>query len=561
MKKAINQSLLTFILNGISILALVFMVLSLLSYSYANKELQQASEDRFELTYNANRFMNGSAYLTNEVRAFAATGIQEHYDNYWNEVNHLKNLDIGVAAMQEIGITPEEQAMIDEMSSLSNELVPLEDEAMKNVQAGKREEAIAYVYGTDYNTSIAKINSLKEQFLTGLDARAKEEVDNLSKKTEIISTAIFAAVLVVGIMQLFSMIFIRKKVLRPVIAVKKQMGEISQGNLSAEFSLESNTSEIGMLVESIHETKRELKKYIHDIDSKLSQMAHGKMDLEVGNDYRGEFLPIQKAMHQIVDSLNRALLGINYTAGQVSEESKRMASDAEVLSSGAVEQASAVEELSASIQELAGQVDRTSSDAEDARRCSTDAAKQLDICNQKMADLTGAMEEISKASQQIGGIIKTIEDISFQTNLLALNAAVEAARAGEAGKGFAVVADEVKNLANKSSDSAKDITELIENSIMLIQHGSSLSEDTTEALSIGVLGARKSTDLMERIADSASQQSRSLQQLTLGMEQISGVVQTNAATAEKSAISAKDLYNQAEELKTAIQQFQLRGQA
>ena len=137
MKKAINQSLLTFILNGVSICALIFMVLSLLSYSYANKELQQASEDRFELTYNANRFMNGSAYLTNEVRAFAATGDQEHYDNYWNEVNNLKNRDIGVAAMQEIGITPEEQTMIDDMSSLSNELVPLEDEAMKNVQAGK----------------------------------------------------------------------------------------------------------------------------------------------------------------------------------------------------------------------------------------------------------------------------------------------------------------------------------------------------------------------------------------------------------------------------------------
>ena len=231
MKKAINQSLLTFILNGVSICALIFMVLSLLSYSYANKELQQASEDRFELTYNANRFMNGSAYLTNEVRAFAATGDQEHYDNYWNEVNNLKNRDIGVAAMQEIGITPEEQTMIDDMSSLSNELVPLEDEAMKNVQAGKREEAIDYVYGTDYKTSIEKINSLKEQFLTRLDARAKEEVDTLSRRTEIISTAIFIAVLVVGIMQLCSMIFIRKRVLRPVITVKKQMGEISQGNL------------------------------------------------------------------------------------------------------------------------------------------------------------------------------------------------------------------------------------------------------------------------------------------------------------------------------------------
>jgi len=558
MKKAINQSLLTFILNGVSICALIFMVLSLLSYSYANKELQQASEDRFELTYNANRFMNGSAYLTNEVRAFAATGDQEHYDNYWNEVNNLKNRDIGVAAMQEIGITPEEQTMIDDMSSLSNELVPLEDEAMKNVQAGKREEAIDYVYGTDYKTSIEKINSLKEQFLTRLDARAKEEVDTLSRRTEIISTAIFIAVLVVGIMQLCSMIFIRKRVLRPVITVKKQMGEISQGNLSAEFALQSDTSEIGMLVESIHETKRELKKYIHDIDSKLNQMANGKMDLEIGNDYRGEFLPIQKAMHQIVDSLNNALSRINDTAGQVSEESKRMASDAEVLSSGAVEQASAVEELSASIQELAGQVDSTSADADNARKSSTDAANQLEICNQKMGDLTKAMDEISNASQQIGGIIKTIEDISFQANLLALNAAVEAARAGEAGKGFAVVAEEVKSLANKSSDSAQNITELIENSIMLIQQGSSLSKDTTEALAVGVMGARKSTDLMERIADSALQQSQSLQQLTLGMEQISGVVQTNASTAEKSAMSAKELYSQAEELKVSIQQFKLR---
>ncbi len=557
-KKAINQSLLTFILNGVSICALIFMVLSLLSYSYANQELQQASEDRFELTYNANRFMNGSAYLTNEVRAFAATGDQEHYDNYWNEVNNLKNRDIGVAAMQEIGITPEEQEMIDDMSSLSNELVPLEDEAMKNVQEGKREEAIDYVYGTDYKTSIEKINSLKEQFLTRLDARAKEEVDTLSRRTEIISTAIFIAVLIVGIMQLCSMIFIRKRVLRPVITVKKQMGEISQGNLSAEFALQSDTSEIGMLVESIHETKRELKKYIHDIDSKLNQMANGKMDLEIGNDYRGEFLPIQKAMHQIVDSLNNALSRINDTAGQVSEESKRMASDAEVLSSGAVEQASAVEELSASIQELAGQVDRTSADADNARKSSIDAANQLEICNQKMGDLTKAMDEISNASQQIGGIIKTIEDISFQTNLLALNAAVEAARAGEAGKGFAVVAEEVKSLANKSSDSAQNITELIENSIMLIQQGSSLSKDTTEALAVGVMGARKSTDLMERIADSALQQSQSLQQLTLGMEQISGVVQTNASTAEKSAMSAKELYSQAEELKVSIQQFKLR---
>ncbi len=558
MKKSIIQSMLSFILNGISILALLFLLFSLLSYSSISTRLDKASEDRFALTYNANRFMDGSAYLTNEVRAFASTGQQEHYDNYWEEVNDLKNRDKGVAAMQEIGITSEEQKMIDDMSGLSNTLVPLEDEAMKNVQAGKMQEALDYVYGAEYSSSIAQINALKEQFLDALDTRTQAQVETLGRQSKFIRNTMVAALAVVAFIQLLIMAITKFRVLRPVIAVRDQMGEISKGNLSAAFPLQPNTSEIGMLVESIHETKRELKKYIHDIDSKLSEMAEGNMDLEIGDDYRGEFLPIQNAMRQIVDSLNTALSRINMAAELVSEESRRMASDAQILSSGAVAQASAVQELSASIQELSAQVDRTSSDADTAQKCSTEAATLLLASNEKMGDLTAAMEDISNASQEIGGIIKTIEDISFQTNILALNAAVEAARAGEAGKGFAVVAEEVQTLANKSSASAKDITELIENSIRMIRQGTSLTAETTSALADVVVGAKQATELIEEIAGSANQQSQALHQLKEGMEQIAGVVQTNASTAEKSAASARELQNQSEELKVSVHRFRLR---
>ncbi|MEY8391316.1 methyl-accepting chemotaxis protein [Lachnospiraceae bacterium] len=558
MKKSIKQSTLMYILNGISIISLLFLIYSLLSFTSVNRQLNEASEDRFMLTYNANRFMNGSAYLTNEVRAFASTGQQEHFDNYWNEVDNLKNRDKGVAAMQEIGITDEEQAMIDDMSALSNNLVPLEDEAMKKVQAGNMQEALNYVYGEEYSASIAKINSLKEQFLADLDNRTSSEVQALAKKAESIEFSMILAFIIVGITQIFIMIITRLRIIGPVIKVRDQMGEISQGNLSADFAMRSDTSEIGMLVESIHETKRELKKYIRDIDSKLADMAEGNMDLSIGSNYRGEFLPIQNAMRQILESLNRALAQINITAENVSEESSKMASDARLLSDGAVQQASAVEELSSSIQELSGQVDRTSNDADTAWKCSTEAAKQLLVANDKMALLTAAMEDISNASREIGGIIKTIEDISFQTNILALNAAVEAARAGEAGKGFAVVADEVQNLANKSSVSAQHITELIENSIKMIHNGSTLSTETTEALALVVVGAKQATELIEQIAESATQQSQSLHQLTMGMEQIAEVVQTNASTAEKSAASAQELYKQSKDLKVSVNKFQLR---
>lgn len=558
MKKAISQSLLTAILNGISILSLVYLVLSLSSYRNINTQLNKAYEERFNLTYNANRFMNGSAYLTNEVRAFAATGSQEHYDNYWNEVDNLKNRDKGVAAMQEIGITSLEQKMIDDMYALSNQLVPLEDEAMKNVQSGKKTVALDYVYGPEYSESIEKINTLKEQFLSDLDKRTAEQVENLITQTNSIRVQMIVALSIVGIMQLCNMILVRFKVLRPIMSVKKQMLEISHGNLSSSFDLTPDTSEIGMLVESIHETKHELKKYISDINTTLTQMAQGNMDLTIGNDYRGEFQPIQRAMAQILDSFNNALYQIHRTSAQVSEESGKMSSSAHSLSDGATEQAAAVEELSASIMEISKQVNSTSSDAENANKASEESMKHLSVCNEKMEALRAAIEEISNSSRQIGGITKAIEDISLQTNILALNASVEAARAGEAGKGFAVVAGEVQSLANKSTESAKDISLLIEKSIKQVQNGASLSVETMNALMEVISSGEQSAAMIERIASSAMQQAESLEQVTVGMNQISDVVQNNASTAEDTASSAQELRHSAEELRDSVHRFRLR---
>lgn len=559
MKKAINQSTLTTILNVGSIVALLFMLLLLIAYSSVSSRLDTANDNRFELTYNANRFMNGSAYLTNEVRAYAATGSQIHYDNYWNEVNNLKNRDIGVEAMQDIGITSNEQGMIDSMYALSNQLVPLEEQAMEQVQAGRQETAVNYVYGEEYSNSIVQINALKEDFLETLNNRTLHEVESLNRASLLIRILMALDLMMVGTFQVLSMRVIRKRILRPVIAVRDQMGEISQGNLSAEFRWEPDSSELGMLVASIHETKQELKKYIHDIDHTLSQMAQGNMNLTISDSYRGEFLPIQNALRQILDALNDALRHIHRTAQDVSDESERVSSGAQTLSEGAVRQASTVEELSAGIQDISGEVNHTSADADKARQFSMEAEVQLKVCSQKMDALSKAISDISESSRQINGIIRTIEDIAFQTNILALNASVEAARAGTAGKGFAVVADEVQRLASKSAESAKNITELIESSVQLVQYGTTLSDETTTALSLVVSSARQSAELVEQIAESAQQQSESLRQLTEGMESISDVVQTNAATAQESASSAAELHQQAEKLKMSIQRFQLRN--
>ena len=557
MKKAIKQSTLVNLLNYGSILLLICIIVSFIMVTVLNERINTANESRIELTLNANRFMKGSAYLTNEVRAYAANGNQVHRNNYLNEVNNLKNTTIGAENMKKIGITEAENQKIVEMLAISDQLIPLEENAMQDAQNGNMNAAINFVYGSEYEAAISKIEKLQTEFMDMLEKRNQNTIDSLVATSSVLEIITYIMIALIMIMQVFSLLILRKKVLKPIAAIEKEMGEISRGNLSSAFDLEPDTSEIGMLINSIHTTRATLQKYINDISDKLTQIASGNLTVRADTNYAGDFSPIQRALEIILHSLNITLSQIDTAAEQVSTGAAQVASGAQALATGSTEQASSVEELSTSANKIAEQAAENSNNVKIATQYVEQASSGVNSGNEHMKQLTEAMVNIGSSSNQITNITKVIEDIAFQTNILALNAAIEAARAGNAGKGFAVVADEVRNLAAKSAEAAKQTAELIQHSTATVIEGSQIAEKTAHILQDVENKTNLANESIVKIDHASQNQAMAIEQIKQGLSQVSAVVQTNAATAEENSATSEEMSAQAATLREEVSKFKL----
>ncbi len=346
-------------------------------------------------------------------------------------------------------------------------------------------------------------------------------------------------------------------VIIPVQEASDVLLELAKGNLSARVTGDYK-GDHAIIKKSLNSSLVTLSEYVGEISRVLSSMSSGDLTVEIKKEFNGDFAEIKEALKLIVQSFNELIGEIIDASEQILISSRQVADSSQSLSQGSNEQASSVEEITATLAIIELKAKDNANNAKSASGRALNVKDQAVSSNNEMKGMLKAMEEISETSENIAKIIKEIDAIAFQTNILALNAAVEAARAGQHGKGFNVVAEEVRNLASRSANAAKETTKMIEGSIKTVRSGMDIAGRTALELNKMTVGVIEVTDLVKDIATASIEQSSSVVETTSGINQISQVTMSAAATAEESSAASLELSSQAEAFQTMVKRFIIR---
>lgn len=312
MKKKMKKATKAKLLSILTIAMVLFCTILLYCVNYINKKQEEMLEKQFYYTVYVDAFGDTSSYLTNEVRSYAATGEKVHYENYWNEINIEQNREFYVEKLKELGLTEKELEMVESIATISDNLVPLEKEAMDAIAKGDTSKANEILYGMEYEAGITQIKSTIQKFNFSIQNRVAQSVNNLKRESELSFIFSYIAIAITLLVQIVIIKFVLTELITPIMKFRKKMLEFADGNLEGILDFTEDNTEIGETGLAISEFQQYQKEVIADIDYQLLNLAQGNFNIHsrCESSYKGNYSNILDSLRTIRHKLNDTLKDI-----------------------------------------------------------------------------------------------------------------------------------------------------------------------------------------------------------------------------------------------------------
>ena len=348
------------------------------------------------------------------------------------------------------------------------------------------------------------------------------------------------------------------KIRRSLKVVTNRIEWLAQGDLKTPTEIVETKDETQVLSVKLNDTITAINQYISQLSDILSSLSEGNFDVSIEGEFQGDFVPIKKALNQIIVSLNTMLKSVQDSSEEVLVMAKTVSESSSLVHTGSAKQSDSLMVLSGETKAIDENIIEVDERTKLAGELMQRAKNSMSAGDQNMKNLLKAMGNINDNSNEIIKVNKLLEDIALQTNLLALNASVEAGRAGEAGKGFAVVAAEVRDLAAQSTEFAHHASEVISNSQNAVEQGMLYVKQAVESFEDIEDISNQMADITKHLEEAVTIQKDSLSNMSKQIVQINDIAQQNLNASYESTTASQKLHKQAEDLQSISNRFRLR---